>query len=346
MKETKPKLLLVGSTHGSVHLRNYYHLIKDYFDDILTLTTQEVDFCRNEVINFSLKNPFNTRKSIKRIRQIIREENPDIIHVHQANACGYVTAKANNGIKPLILTSWGSDVLLMPAKGFLYRKTVQYAIKSADVITADAVYMADAISKLGTESKVVIANFGIDYEEIQIPSKENIIYSNRLHFPLYQIDKIIRAYADFQKQHPDWKLILGARGESSDELKTLAKDLLQKGSYEFIGFVEMDVNQSYYLKSRIYISIPESDGTSISLLEAMGYGCIPVVSNLPANKEWIEDDVNGCLVRDSAAEALERALTLNLENVQKKNIEIVETKATKKVNRKIFYGIYDEFLSV
>ncbi len=345
MKERKPKLLLIGSTHGSVHLRNYYHLIKDYFGDILTLTTQEVDFCRNEVINFSLKNPLNTRKSIKRIRQIINDENPDIIHVHQANACGYVTAKANNGLKPLILTSWGSDVLLMPEKGFLYRKTVQYALKSADVITADAIYMADAISNLGVGSEVVLANFGIDYEGVDIPAKEKIIYSNRLHFPLYRIDEVIRAFANFHEVHRDWKLIVGAKGESTEELKMIAKDLLVDGSYEFIGFVEKQVNQSYYLKSKIYVSIPESDGTSISLLEAMGYGCIPVLSDLPANREWVEDDVNGCIVGDSVRHALERALEMNLADVQKKNIEIVKTKATKNVNREIFFNIYDKIIS-
>ncbi|MCG8578250.1 MAG: glycosyltransferase family 4 protein [Flavobacteriales bacterium] len=346
MKNTSSgkKLLLVGSTHGSVHLRNYYHLIKDYFEDVLVISTQKIDFCRNEVINFSLKNPLQSRKSVKRIRQIIQEENPDVIHVHQANACAYLTAKANAGKKPLILTTWGSDVLLMPQKGFLYRRIVSYALKHSDVITADAKFMAKAVADIGISTEVVIANYGIEYEQIEIPQKENVIYSNRLHHPLYRIDWVIKAFAEFHKKNPDWKLIVGAKGQKSDELKQLAAEILQEGSYEFIGFVDKDENQRQYLRSKIWVSVPESDGTAISLLEAMGYGCVPVVSDLPANKEWIEDQQNGQIVQNDLKEAIEKAAQMDLSKVQEQNINIVLEKATKKVNREIYQKIYDQLI--
>jgi glycosyltransferase involved in cell wall biosynthesis len=41
-----------------------------------------------------------------------------------------------------------------------------------------------------------------------------------------------------------------------------------------------------------------SDGTSVSLLEAMAAGCVPVLSDLPANREWVVDGLNGFLVSD------------------------------------------------
>ena len=39
-----------------------------------------------------------------------------------------------------------------------------------------------------------------------------------------------------------------------------------------------------------------SDGASLSLLEAMACGLPVVVSDIPANREWVEEGVNGVLV--------------------------------------------------
>ena len=46
----------------------------------------------------------------------------------------------------------------------------------------------------------------------------------------------------------------------------------------------------------IYVSTSLYDGTSVSLLEAMGSGAFPVVTDIPANREWITNGENGFLV--------------------------------------------------
>ena len=51
-------------------------------------------------------------------------------------------------------------------------------------------------------------------------------------------------------------------------------------------------------RSKFYISATKSDGSSLSLLEAMGNGVIPIVSNIPSNREWVVDGVNGKLFRN------------------------------------------------
>lgn len=344
MKSSK-KLLLIGSTKGSVHIKNYYNLIKDYFDEILIVSNYSVDYCKCIKVDFSLKNPLTIYKSIKELKKIISEFNPSIIHVHQANSFGYITAKANKKKHPLILTTWGSDVLILPQKGFLYKHLAQYSVKKADYITADANFMIEAIKKLGANNEIMLANFGINYKEIEIPQKENIIYSNRLHNDLYNVDKIIESFAFFVKDNPSWKLIVGANGSNTEKLKEQAKNILPNNSYEFIGFVDEKENRRQYLRAKIWVSIPSSDGTAISLLEAMGYGCIPVLSDLPANKEWVNDMQNGCIVKESVLESIKSALTLSLKEVQEQNVQIVLNKATKKVNKIKFESLYNKILN-
>jgi glycosyltransferase involved in cell wall biosynthesis len=339
------KLMLVGSGGKSVHIKNYYNLIKDYFDEILVITDTEVDFCNFQKVGFSIRNPLEVRKNIKKLRKIMTEFNPSVVHVHQANSFAYITSKANRGKFPQVLTAWGSDVLLLPKKGLLYKYLVSYSLKKSDAVTADASFMSDAINKL-VQKEVTIANFGIDVERIEIPAKKKYIYSNRLHNPLYRIDKIIEGFADFYKFNPEWRLIIGANGSETKSLNKLAEELLPKESYEFIGFVDHEENKKRYLEAKIWISNPESDGTAISLLEAMSYGCIPVVSNLPANKEWITTGENGIINEDSIAKSLEKAKALPLDKVQELNKVIIEARATKKINRGIFISLYNKILKL
>ena len=82
--------------------------------------------------------------------------------------------------------------------------------------------------------------------------KENIIYSNRLHKELYRIDKIIGYAKEFFKTHTDWKLVVGATGPETDELKKLAEHLEMKDKVIFVGWLGKEENHNWYAKSKIY----------------------------------------------------------------------------------------------
>ena len=62
----------------------------------------------------------------------------------------------------------------------------------------------------------------------------------------------------------------------------------------------------------VYVSTSRSDSTSVSLLEAMACGIPPVVTDIPANREWITEGRNGLLVPPGdpvrLAEALRRMI--------------------------------------
>jgi glycosyltransferase involved in cell wall biosynthesis len=345
----KPKVLLIGSTVNPVHIKSYYNLMREMCSDILIIGSHKVDFAPCETVSFSLKNPIGIIETIKKIRKIAADFQPDIIHVHQANSIGFLVSLANRNKYKQVLTTWGDDVLIFPQKNVFFKALTFTSLKYSDEITADAQIMADSIySFFGNKKKVVIANFGIEWDEnlIRLP-KEKIIYSNRLHDSLYNIDLIIKGSAEFLKNHPDWKLVVAARGSLTEELKKIAQESIASNQVEFLGFLKPDDNQNWYLQSSIYVSIPDTDGTSISLLEAMGYGCIPVVSDLPANKEWIEDGKNGIIVSNRAElnKSLEEALQLDADFVKNENEKIILKKATKEANRTIFNQIYQRLLS-
>lgn len=345
-EKTIGRLLLIGSTHNDVHLRNYHSLIKDSFEEILIVTGHDIDFSNYVKLDFGLRNPLSVLRTIRELRKIIHTFKPSVIHVHQANSFGYITSIANKGMVPQVLTVWGSDVLLLPHRSILHRHIVKKSILLSDKITADAQFVKNVIEKIaGRSVDFTTANFGIDLPNmgVDISKKEKIIYSNRLHESLYNIDKIIEAFVIFHKDHPEWKLVIAGSGPLTDVLKDLAAQLPSE-AYSFIGFVDSETNINNYKRSTIFTSIPSSDGTSVSLLEAMSCGAIPVLSDLPANHEWVSSMKNGVIVSDSLAHAFEQALELDTATVANMNKEIINKKATRQANRAIFIRIYTELI--
>jgi len=342
------KLLLIGSNTGNAHLKNYLELVRDYFDEVLVVSDYPVEYTPSKSVSFSFKNPLKIRNSIRKLRQIIHDYNPSIIHVHQANSYAFIAGKANNNSFPLVLTAWGSDVLLLPKRSIVHRRLVKQALTKADIVTADSVQMIEEIQGLCPEKEVINANFGVD---LDIPvainaDRELILYSNRMHEPLYRIEDILIAFKAFCKDM-NGHLILAGKGSLTENLKAYTNQHLLTQQVTFTGFVTKTQNKANYLKSKFFISIPKSDGTSISLLEAMAYGCIPMLSDIPANREWIEDGINGIIIgrTEPLSKAIKRGLELDAEKVQHYNRELINQRATKSANAELFKGIYSRMLA-
>lgn len=338
------KLLLIGT--NTIHTYNFLNLVSDYFDSVLVITNEKrkgIDL-PVKIVDFRLtvKNILSTPK---RIKKIISEFNPTVVHIHQANSVAFFSNLAmRNSDIPRVLTTWGSDILILPSKSFLLKQMVRYNLKKADAITSDSTFMAKEIGRIQPSSKpVLIANFGIGIEPPQDIEKEKVIYSNRLHKPLYRIDSIIDAFRKLKKNdlYNDWKLVIAATGEESEKLKEKVRSE-NISSVEFIGWVDAKTNAYWYAKSSFWVSVPYSDATSISLLEAMACGSIPVVSDLPANREWIDDGKNGFIVKDVSGNFLTEVVQKNFENAAAINSVIIEKNGTKAANKAKFIELYKQ----
>jgi hypothetical protein len=134
----------------------------------------------------------------------------------------------------MVLTAWGSDVLLLPDSNRLMRQMVSGNLRAATAITSDSLYMAAKIRQLaGEDCRIDVLNFGMDALPAQpdIAAKANKVLSCRLHKPLYRIDAILHAWQQVEAsgRYPDWSLTVAASGESTDSLKALASRLQLQG---------------------------------------------------------------------------------------------------------------------
>ncbi len=86
----------------------------------------------------------------------------------------------------------------------------------------------------------------------------------------------------------------GIGEELTEEIKIKAHENFQE-AISFPGSFSQDDLPSILSNSEIYISTSISDGSSVSLLEAMSAGRICISRDFPSNREWIEHGENGFL---------------------------------------------------
>lgn len=337
------KIIVIGPK--STHVVRFIDLIKELFNEIIFIGEEPIisDFVtRQYQINFRSKNPYVIYKNYKLLKEIVKNENADIAHFHQVNRVSFIAARIHKKLnKKYIITAWGSDVLIVPNRNWIVRKMVRFVLSFGEVITADSNDMIDAINKMVPDKNCELVFFGVDL--IEYCEKEKIVYSNRSLYALYQIDKVIDEFYEFQKNHKEWKLVIAGNGDELESLKEKVRQLNLENCVVFEGWLSRELNLKNYQSSAIYISFPVSDGTSVSLLEAMSAGCIPVVSDLKVAHEWIEDGVNG-IIKQKSLNAIEEALKLNPAEVAKINRQIVKSRATGEIATQKFKSIFERTL--
>lgn len=353
------QIALVGS--NSIHTIRYLKAIAPYFNTVVFITNKTpiesttTTWPTNIVIytaDFRLKH----FSSHKKIANILLTHKINLVHIHQANSYAYHTIKATkrSGINcKVILTTWGSDILVLPKANLLFKLLVKYNLANSNIVTSDSLYMSAKIRELVPKVKEIhTINYGIQHLPplCDISQKENIIFSNRLHKPLYNVDKVIIGFDQLLKtgqEFADYQLVVAASGTESEHLNELVNRLGIENKVMFLGMISYTELTTWYNRAKIFISIPNSDATSMSLLEALGHGCYPIVSNIPANLEWVIDEVNGTICQNNQQLDLDMAKTIRnisqpetLFKVMKFNYKLIKQKAIFNNNIAKFLKLY------
>jgi glycosyltransferase involved in cell wall biosynthesis len=270
--------------------------------------------------------------SIPKIRRLVREIKPDILHAYYATSYGFIGACCS--FEPFVVSCMGSDIMLTPQKLIFYKWLTNYTLRKATFITSVSSPITEKIIKLGIEpQKIQTFPFGIDHN-LFFPShkhrKELILLSTRSLTQIYNIKTILESLSYLKKEDDfEGKLVIVGEGPERGRLKELAEDLGISSDVIFIGAIPHPKVADYLRTSKIYISMSLSDGTSTSLLEAMACGTFPIVSDIPANREWINDAENGFLVPVLDAKKLAQRIKEALSNTHlmqtavKKNFDII-----------------------
>lgn len=255
---------------------------------------------------------FAALPEVRRVsRELMQRFQPTLVHGHYVTSYGLWAAAC--GLKlPKVLTAWGSDILVTPRESRLMRAVVGWSLHHADLITADSMDMLDEIGRYHPGAPCHQILWGADTDRFVPgePAPGFQVLSLRSWEPNYNIDVLIKAFARLVQQRPEAqaRLCLLGGGPQAAELQALAQQLRVHDQVDFVGRVGDQAMVEALQRSRVSVSVPTSDATSVSVLESMACGLPIIASDLPANRQWITPGQGGWLVPARDESALVQAL--------------------------------------
>lgn len=246
------------------------------------------------------------------VRRELARLQPDIVHAHYVTSYGMLGAVATfGGRRPLVLTAWGSDILVSPKQNTAVRVLTGWTLRRATLITADSRDVLDDIRTYRPRAELAEVFWGADTTAFRpcAPAERHDgfhIASLRAWEPNYRIDTLVRAVALLRQSGPvTLHLFGGGSGEAA--LRALVGELGIADAVVWHGLIAPQRLAAELARCDVSVSIPLSDATSVSLLESMACGLSVVVSDLPANRQWVSAE-GGAVVDAAHPTAVAQAL--------------------------------------
>jgi len=229
---------------------------------------------------------------VHKLSEHFRNIQPDTINAHYSYSMGFIALLAKKFSRitsEFSVVCHGSDVL-DPPMPYIFNQINKYILRRCDKVFAVSDQIKDKIEKFGLDvEKIFVGQYGIALSSLAIEKDIDII-SNRTYTPNSRIDFLLEAINEMEYENLNIVFVLpNIEDEEYEDLKN---------KYPYIVFykhIEYSKMINLVSRAKVYISATQSDGTSLSLLEAMQVGCMPLVSNIVSNRSWVLDMVNGYL---------------------------------------------------
>ena len=267
----------------------------------------------------------------------------ELIHVHWAIPTGLIAAWLSIIMrKPFIVTVHGSDFRMAMENNSLLYRVFCFVCRKATHISCVSHLIREELERKGiSPGKISVFPMGVEdnFLESSKARGENglkrpyLILSNRNLLPMYNVSWLIRAIPLVVGEEPNIKFLIAGDGPQRQDLEEQARKLEVNGCVRFLGRVPHDEMPGLLAQADIFVSTSSCDGASVSLLEAMGSGAFPIVADIAANREWINDGKNGFLVPIGETETLAKRIVQAIHNRElvetgrKENRDIVRQKA-------------------
>lgn len=293
--------------------------------------------------------------------EIITQVKPDMVQAGPIQTCAFMTALS--GFRPLLAVSWGSDILVKADENGFMQWATRYTLERSDMLLCDCEAVKTRAQQIVgdlSDERIVQFPWGIDLTRFSLGpglpglrerlggQGTTIVLSVRSWEQEYGVELVLEAFRKAREKSPALRLIMLGDGS----LATRIDDFISRHGLDEVtyrpGMVPNEKISGYFRSADVYLSGARSDGASVSLLEAMATGLLPVVTDAPGNREWIEPGRNGWLAEygdsDDFARKLGHAAKLGVAERHQMHLEnrrTVEERANWNVNSTKLLEAYD-----
>lgn len=307
---------LVNNTDDEFDITIAYGVRAETLESFREYFSDKVKFI--EVKNFTRSiNPIKDLKAFFEVKKIIKEENPDVIHLHSSKA-GFIGRFATNCKKKTMLYNPHGFSFLMrdssKAKRFMYWCLEKIgALRKCTIVGCSYGEYQEAL-KL-TKNAICINN-GINIEkmneQIKTFNKHNIDFNNlklctsgRIGF-----QKNPELFNNIAENFPNLKFTWIGDGE--------LKDKLTSPNIKVTGWKSREEVLKIVNDNDIFILTSLWEGLPISLLEAMYLKKVCIVTNCIGNRDVIKNGKNGFIIKtNDYKEIIEKINPENYNEISK-----------------------------
>ena len=305
----------------SIHARRWVAFFAEKGHEVHLITYDPMPTAIAGVTEHVLRSVFNNLyldfiPRQREVRRLVRQIKPDLIHAHFIAKYGFHLLGLGYR-PPFVVSAWGDDILVLPQQSILIAFATGKVLQSADLVYAVSKNIRERIitdfSVPG--SKVRYLPFGIDtdlFSPKNPPAPDTLpvirVFSNRSFLPVYDNETLVRGFSKAYRTDPRLRLTLRAEGPLENDIRKLM------ASEDLSEVVTIQKRTSFsrvpadYREADIFITTSVSDGTPVSLLEAMACGLPCIGTRVGGIPEWIEHDRTGLLIPPRSPERVADAL--------------------------------------
>ncbi|MDO6824581.1 glycosyltransferase family 4 protein [Marinobacter sp. 1_MG-2023] len=297
------------------------------------------------------------RSLIKAIRKRVKEGQFDVVHCHQYTPWIYGWLASLGTQAKVVFTEHGR---FYPDR---YRYKAMFVNPIMAMLTPAVVAISGATREALTryefipKRKVRVIYNGIaplcrsEFEskkirnELGIPEKAFVVGTVSRLDPVKNQQMMLRAFRAFSEVHPDSYLLMVGDGPDKAMLMALAEKLGIDGRTIFTGFIN---KPEHHLSAMdVFLLSSHTEGTSMTLLEAMSLGIPAIATRVGGNPEIVVDGITGILTDSGCAADFSNAMSRFAENKQlcedfsKASSKVFTEKFTQKRMIQSYIMVYD-----
>jgi len=297
--------------------------------------------------------PFTLGSAARRLKQIVEQIQPDLVHALRIPYEGMLAAAALQGLQtPLLISVWGNDFTLHASSTPLMRYNTRRALARADALHADCqrdVQLARRWGFAAQKPAIVLPGAGGVQSEVFYPNLSAVrapVIINPRGFRAYVNNAaFFRAIPQVLAAQPAARFLCPAMQEDP-QARQWAAELGVASSVELLPRQKRPQMAQLFRQARVVVSPSNHDGTPNTLLEALACGCLPVAGDLESIREWITPEENGLLVDPNDPQALAQAMLRAIvddelvERARRINAELILRRAEHKTvmqEAEVFY---------
>ncbi len=280
-----------------------------------------------------LLGPFTLGSAANRLKPLIEEIHPDLIHAMRIPYEGMLAAQAiglpgessdtrRSQRIPLLISIWGNDFTLhAPATPWM-RKQTRFSLSQASAIHADCHRDIRLAREWGFEKSkdtIVLPGAGGIQEEIFYPPAEPVtqpVVINPRGFRSYVNNHaFFRSLPEVLKRFPQARFLCTMMAGEAEAFRWV-KELGIEKNVELLPRKTRSEMADLFRQSKVVVSPSNHDGTPNTLLEAMACGCLPVAGDLELLREWITPNENGLLFNPNDPASIANSIIYALDNTE------------------------------